>query len=103
MARFRQTQARPWRVPTGEQSLQSEYRIIGAELSPFSVKVRSYFRFKDISHQWTVRSLEVRAAAVWRVLPHTGHSAGYNAGRPEHAGFNPNYGGAGVAISRDGG
>ena len=36
------------------------YRIIGAELSPFSVKVRSYFRFKDISHQWIVRSLDVQ-------------------------------------------
>ncbi|MCG8441908.1 MAG: glutathione S-transferase family protein [Caulobacterales bacterium] len=30
------------------------YRIIGAELSPYSVKVRSYFRFKNIPHQWIV-------------------------------------------------
>jgi hypothetical protein len=27
------------------------YRIIGAEMSPYSVKVRSYFRYKAIPHQ----------------------------------------------------
>jgi hypothetical protein len=27
------------------------YRIIGAEMSPYSVKVRSYFRHKGIPHQ----------------------------------------------------
>ncbi len=32
------------------------YRIFGLELSPYSVKVRSYFRYKDIPHQWIVRS-----------------------------------------------
>ena len=32
------------------------YKIIGAEMSPFSVKVRSYFRFKGIAHQWIVRT-----------------------------------------------
>ena len=32
------------------------YRIFGAELSPYSVKVRSFFRYKGIPHQWTVRS-----------------------------------------------
>ena len=31
------------------------YRIIGAELSPYSVKVRSYFRYKQIPHEWIVR------------------------------------------------
>ena len=31
------------------------YRIFGNELSPYSVKVRSYFRYKDIAHQWVVR------------------------------------------------
>jgi glutathione S-transferase len=31
------------------------YRIFGAELSPYSVKVRSYFRFKGIPHQWIPR------------------------------------------------
>ena len=32
------------------------YRIFGAELSPYSVKVRSYFRYKQLSHEWVVRS-----------------------------------------------
>jgi len=32
------------------------YRIYGNELSPYSVKVRSYFRYKRIPHQWIVRS-----------------------------------------------
>ena len=33
-----------------------KYRIYGAELSPYSVKVRSYFRFKQIPHEWIIRS-----------------------------------------------
>jgi glutathione S-transferase len=32
------------------------YRIFGAEISPYSVKVRSYFRYKGIPHEWIVRS-----------------------------------------------
>jgi glutathione S-transferase len=32
------------------------YRIFGAEVSPYSIKVRSYFRFKGIPHEWIVRS-----------------------------------------------
>ncbi len=32
-----------------------EYRIYGAEVSPYSIKVRSYFRYKGIPHQWIVR------------------------------------------------
>jgi len=32
------------------------HRIFGIELSPYSVKVRSYFRYKGIPHQWLVRS-----------------------------------------------
>jgi glutathione S-transferase len=31
------------------------YRIFGNELSPYSVKVRSYFRYKNIPHEWIVR------------------------------------------------
>ena len=31
------------------------YRIFGNELSPYSVKVRSYFRYKRIPHEWVVR------------------------------------------------
>jgi glutathione S-transferase len=33
------------------------YRIFGIELSPYSVKVRSYFRYKGIPHEWVVRHL----------------------------------------------
>lgn len=31
------------------------YRIFGSELSPYSVKVRSYFRYKGIAHEWIPR------------------------------------------------
>jgi glutathione S-transferase len=34
------------------------YRIFGAEMSPYSVKVRSYFRYKAIPHQWILRNAE---------------------------------------------
>jgi glutathione S-transferase len=37
------------------------YRIIGAEMSPYSVKVRSYFRYKAIPHQWLLRNAESQA------------------------------------------
>lgn len=32
------------------------YRIFGSGGSPYSIKVRSYFRFKDIDHVWLVRN-----------------------------------------------
>ena len=32
-----------------------EYRIFGSEMSPYSVKVRSYFRYKQIPHTWIPR------------------------------------------------
>ena len=31
------------------------YRIFGAEVSPYSVKVRSYCRYKQIPHEWILR------------------------------------------------
>jgi glutathione S-transferase len=37
------------------------YRIIGAEMSPYSVKVRAYFRYKGIPHQWILRNAASRA------------------------------------------
>ena len=37
------------------------YRIFGSELSPYSVKVRSWFRYKDLPHQWVSRSAENQA------------------------------------------
>ena len=39
----------------------SEYRIFGSELSPYSVKVRSYFRYRGLPHQWIPRSPAVQA------------------------------------------
>ena len=41
--------------------MSNDYRVFGAELSPFSVKVRSYFRYKEIPHQWIVRNAETMA------------------------------------------
>ncbi|WP_293351060.1 glutathione S-transferase family protein [Phenylobacterium sp.] len=32
------------------------YRIFGSEMSPYSVKVRSYFRFKGVPHRWIPRN-----------------------------------------------
>jgi glutathione S-transferase len=37
------------------------YRIIGAEMSPYSVKVRSYFRYKAIPHRWVLRNAASQA------------------------------------------
>lgn len=37
------------------------YRIFGSELSPYSVKVRSFFRYKNIGHEWILRSPAVQA------------------------------------------
>ncbi len=36
--------------------MSGAYRIFGSELSPYSVKVRSYFRYKNIPHEWLLRS-----------------------------------------------
>ena len=41
--------------------MASPYRIFGAELSPYSVKVRSYFRYKGIPHEWIVRGPDQQA------------------------------------------
>ncbi len=40
------------------QSMSDRYRIFGMELSPFSVKVRSYYRYKQIPHEWIVRNAD---------------------------------------------
>jgi glutathione S-transferase len=37
------------------------YRVYGVELSPFSVKVRSYLRYKQVPHEWIVRNAETMA------------------------------------------
>ena len=31
------------------------YKVFGSEMSPYSVKVRSYFRYKEIPHEWISR------------------------------------------------
>ena len=38
--------------------MSNVYRIFGAEMSPFSVKVRSYARYKGFPHQWLNRGGE---------------------------------------------
>jgi glutathione S-transferase len=42
------------------RSMTAPHRIFGLELSPYSVKVRSYFRYKAIPHAWIVRSAETQ-------------------------------------------
>jgi glutathione S-transferase len=37
------------------------YRIIGAEMSPYSVKIRAYFRYKAIPYQWILRNAASQA------------------------------------------
>ena len=41
--------------------MADSYRIIGAEMSPYSVKVRSYFRYKGLPHQWVLRNAASQA------------------------------------------
>jgi glutathione S-transferase len=41
--------------------MPAPYRIFGSELSPYSVKVRSYFRYKGIPHEWLERSAATMA------------------------------------------
>ena len=41
--------------------MANPYRIFGSELSPYSVKVRSYFRYKGIPHRWILRNAESQA------------------------------------------
>ena len=41
--------------------MTDEYRIFGSELSPYSVKVRSYMRYKAIPHRWIVRGASTQA------------------------------------------
>jgi len=41
--------------------MRHEYRLFGAEMSPYSVKVRSYLRYKALPHRWVVRSADYEA------------------------------------------
>ncbi len=53
--------------------MSSVYRIFGNELSPYSVKVRSYLRYKGIPHEWVVRTVaheeEFRRLAKLPLIP----------------------------------
>jgi glutathione S-transferase len=50
--------------------MNGTYRIWGAEVSPYSVKVRSYFRYKGVPHQWIPRSAANQAdSAKYAKLP----------------------------------
>jgi glutathione S-transferase len=55
------------------QTRSDLYRIFGAEMSPYSVKVRSYFRYKAIPHQWILRNAasqaEYQAHAKLPIVP----------------------------------
>ena len=42
--------------------MTKKYSIYGNELSPYSVKVRSYFRYKKIEHEWIERNLKNQKA-----------------------------------------
>jgi glutathione S-transferase len=35
--------------------MSGKFQIYGSEMSPYSVKVRSYFRYKGIAHEWILR------------------------------------------------
>lgn len=41
--------------------MSETYRIFGSENSPYSIKVRAFFRFKEIPHEWILRTGETMA------------------------------------------
>jgi len=49
--------------------LSGTYRIFGSELSPYSVKVRSYFRFKGLPYEWIQRSRQPEEFSKYARLP----------------------------------
>ena len=66
------------------------YRIFGTELSPYSVKVRSYFRYKQLPHEWIVRTPD-RRGGVRALRQAAADSAGGDAGRARHAGLDADH------------
>ncbi|HTO41012.1 MAG TPA: glutathione S-transferase family protein [Rhizomicrobium sp.] len=42
--------------------MTGSYRLFGSEMSPYSIKVRSYFRYKNIPHEWIARSPATESA-----------------------------------------
>ena len=49
--------------------LADQYKIFGSEMSPYSLKVRSYFRYKDIPHQWLLRGSNSEEYQKYARLP----------------------------------
>ena len=49
--------------------MSDTYRIIGSDLSPYSVKVRSYFRYKEIPHEWLQRGRHQEEFKQYARLP----------------------------------
>ena len=52
--------------------MTAPYRIFGSEMSPYSVKVRAWFRYKDLPHLWLQRawhSDEFKARARLPLIP----------------------------------
>lgn len=49
--------------------MREPYRIFGAEMSPYSVKVRAYFRYKDIPHEWLSRRTNEEEFQKYARLP----------------------------------
>ncbi|WP_439816699.1 glutathione S-transferase N-terminal domain-containing protein [Zavarzinia sp. CC-PAN008] len=53
--------------------MSGTYRVFGSEMSPYSVKVRSYLRFKGLPHDWISRSVrteaEYKAVAKLPIIP----------------------------------
>ena len=52
-----------------EIALTDTYRIFGAELSPYSVKVRSYFRYKELPYEWLQRGRHPEEFKKYARLP----------------------------------
>ena len=49
--------------------MREPYRIFGAEMSPYSIKVRAYFRYKDIPHEWLPRRTNEEEFQKYARLP----------------------------------
>ena len=53
--------------------MSEQYLIYGAELSPYSVKIRAYFRYKEIPHKWIIRdqksNVEFKKFAKLPIVP----------------------------------
>lgn len=62
--------------------MSSPYRIFGAEMSPYSVKVRSYARYKGLTHTWVNRGF------AWRQKPKKSHAKSLDALRAKYNAVN---------------